>query len=209
MDPKSVLCEFFRRGACTKGFKCKYSHDLNVERKGEKIDLYSDQRENEEDNMEEWDQAKLEEVVASKGAEYKNANRPTDIVCKHFLDAVEKKQYGWFWTCPNGNKECMYRHALPPGYVLKSQMKLLLEEESANRLTVEEEIERQRVAVKSSTALNSETFANWKRQKQAAKEAELALKMADRMKQDRLRWAEMESNLHILLLIISIMSYRS
>jgi len=27
-----------------------------------------------------------------------------------------------FWQCPNG-KECKYRHALPPGYVLKSQMK--------------------------------------------------------------------------------------
>ena len=192
VDPKSVLCEFFRRGACTKGGKCKYSHDLNVERKGEKIDLYSDQREGEEDNMEEWDQAKLEEVVASRGAEYLNANRPTDIVCKHFLDAVERKQYGWFWACPNGNKECMYRHALPPGYVLKSQMKLLLEEESANRLSVEEEIEQQRLAVKSSVALNSATFAEWKRQKQATKEAELAAKMADRMKHDRLRWAEMD-----------------
>lgn len=29
-----------------------------------------------------------------------------------------------FWQCPNG-KECKYRHALPPGYVLKSQMKVL------------------------------------------------------------------------------------
>lgn len=63
-------------------------------------------------------------------------------VCKHFLDAVEKKQYGWFWSCPNGGKECMYRHALPPGYVLKSQMKALLEEES-NKLAIEDEIENQ------------------------------------------------------------------
>lgn len=36
-----------------------------------------------------------------------------------------------FWQCPNG-KECKYRHALPPGYVLKSQMKELLEQEAAN-----------------------------------------------------------------------------
>lgn len=63
-------------------------------------------------------------------------------VCKHFLDAVERKQYGWFWTCPNGGKECHYRHALPPGYVLKSQMKALLEEEG-EKLTIEEEIENQ------------------------------------------------------------------
>ena len=33
--------------------------------------------------------------------------------------------------CPNG-KECKYRHALPPGYVMKSQMKELLELEAAN-----------------------------------------------------------------------------
>jgi len=62
-------------------------------------------------------------------------------VCKYFLDAVEKKQYGWFWVCPNGGN-CHYRHALPPGYVLKSQMKALLEEES-EKITIEEEIENQ------------------------------------------------------------------
>lgn len=63
-------------------------------------------------------------------------------VCKHFLEAVEKKQYGWFWVCPNGGKECHYRHALPPGYVLKSQMKALIEEES-EKISIEEEIENQ------------------------------------------------------------------
>lgn len=30
--------------------------------------------------MEDWDQEKLESVVASKGTEYKNANKPTEIV---------------------------------------------------------------------------------------------------------------------------------
>ena len=43
MDPKSIVCEYYRQGKCTKGFKCKYSHDLNVERKGGKIDLFTDQ----------------------------------------------------------------------------------------------------------------------------------------------------------------------
>lgn len=55
---------------------------------------------------------------------------------------MEKKQYGWFWSCPNGGKECHYRHALPPGYILKSQMKALLEEES-DKIPIEEEIENQ------------------------------------------------------------------
>lgn len=44
VDPKSILCEFYKAGQCTKGFKCKFSHDLNVQRKGEKIDIYSDKR---------------------------------------------------------------------------------------------------------------------------------------------------------------------
>ncbi|PWA78243.1 zinc finger C-x8-C-x5-C-x3-H type family protein [Artemisia annua] len=143
VDPKSILCEFFKAGQCAKGFKCKFSHDLNVQRKGEKIDIFSDKRD--EGTMEDWDQETLEKVVASKGKEY-NQNKPTDIVCKHFLEAVEKKQYGWFWVCPNGGKQCHYRHALPPGYILKSQMKALLEEES-NKLAIEEEIEDQVIAV--------------------------------------------------------------
>lgn len=63
-------------------------------------------------------------------------------VCKYFLEAVEKKQYGWFWDCPNGGKDCHYRHALPPGYVLKSQMKALLEEES-EKISIEEQIENE------------------------------------------------------------------
>lgn len=35
-----------------------------------------------------------------------------------FLEAVEKSKYGWFWSCPNGTS-CIYRHALPPGFILK------------------------------------------------------------------------------------------
>jgi hypothetical protein len=62
------------------------------------------------------------------------------------LDAVEKKQYGWFWACPNGGKECHYRHALPPGYILKSQMKALLEEER-DKIPIEEEIENQVIII--------------------------------------------------------------
>lgn len=42
VDPKSIVCEYFRAGQCTKGFKCKFSHDLAVERKGGKIDLFTD-----------------------------------------------------------------------------------------------------------------------------------------------------------------------
>lgn len=81
VDPKSILCEFFKAGQCTKGFKCKFSHDLNVQRKGEKIDIYSDQRD--EETMEDWDQETLEKVVESKKTEYNNQNKPTDIQKNH------------------------------------------------------------------------------------------------------------------------------
>jgi hypothetical protein len=50
-DPKTVLCEFFKAGHCEKGNKCKFSHDLNVTRKGQKKDLYTDSR-NEKENGE-------------------------------------------------------------------------------------------------------------------------------------------------------------
>ncbi|KAI3758020.1 hypothetical protein L6452_05566 [Arctium lappa] len=187
VDPKSILCEFFKAGQCAKGFKCKFSHDLNIQRKGEKIDIFSDKRD--EGTMEDWDQETLEKVVASKGKEY-NQNKPTDIVCKHFLEAVEKKQYGWFWVCPNGNKECHYRHALPPGYILKSQMKALLEEE-ANKLAIEDEIEDQRAKVKTTTPMTTDLFMKWKRKKVEERDAGLAAQRAERAKNDRMSGREL------------------
>ncbi|KAJ6429037.1 hypothetical protein OIU84_020637 [Salix udensis] len=187
VDPKSILCEFFKAGQCSKGFKCKFSHDLNVQRKGEKIDIFSDQRD--DDTMEDWDQETLEKVVESKKNEY-NQNKPTDIVCRYFLEAVEKKQYGWFWNCPNGDKDCHYRHALPPGYVLKSQMKALLEEE-ANKIPIEEEIENQRAKLTASTPMTPDLFMQWKKKKVEEREAGLATKRAERAKNDRMSGREL------------------
>ena len=43
-DPKSVVCAYFKQGLCGKGDKCKYSHDITLERKGEKRSLYVDSR---------------------------------------------------------------------------------------------------------------------------------------------------------------------
>ncbi|KAG5243604.1 hypothetical protein OIU76_009487 [Salix suchowensis] len=187
VDPKSILCEFFKAGQCAKGFKCKFSHDLNVQRKGEKIDIYSDKRD--EETMEDWDQETLEKVVESKGKEYQQ-NKPTDIVCKYFLEAVEKRQYGWFWVCPNGGKDCHYRHALPPGYVLKSQMKALLDEE-AQKISIEEEIENQRAKTTTSTPITSELFMQWKKKKIEERDAGLAALRAERAKNDRMSGREL------------------
>ncbi|XVE61767.1 hypothetical protein DITRI_Ditri06bG0066300 [Diplodiscus trichospermus] len=187
VDPKSIVCEFYKVGQCAKGFKCKFSHDLNVQRKGEKIDIYSDKRD--KDTMEDWDQETLEKVVESKRKEYQQ-NKPTDIVCKYFLEAVEKKQYGWFWVCPNGGKDCHYRHALPPGYVLKSQMKALIEEES-EKTPIEDEIENQRAKLTTSTPMTPELFMKWKKKKIAERDESLAAQKAERAKNDRMSGREL------------------
>jgi len=122
VDPKTVLCQFYKKGHCEKGRKCKFSHDLNVERKTEKKDLYQDTREAEEAKKKEetsadWDEEKLRNVVLSKKG---NQKTTTDKVCKFFIEAVEEGKYGWFWTCPNQGDKCMYQHKLPPGFAYPS-----------------------------------------------------------------------------------------
>lgn len=119
VDPKTVVCNFWRKGNCEKGKKCKFAHDLSVERKTEKRNLYTDSREDEEDTKKvetsaDWDEEKLRSVVLSKKG---NQRTSTEKVCKFFIEAIEDGKYGWFWICPNGGDKCMYKHALPPGYV--------------------------------------------------------------------------------------------
>jgi len=154
-DPKSIVCAFFKQGKCTKGGKCKFSHDAAVERKSAKIDLYTDRRE-----------------VPQDPAYAEDEDRPnrTNIVCKYFLEAVEKGVYGWGWKCVNGST-CIYRHALPPGYKLKSKEDDDLEPEDARRL--EDSIEEQRAALKVRTPLTYELFCQWReRKKREAQEKE-------------------------------------
>ncbi|RWS26329.1 Zinc finger CCCH domain-containing protein 15-like protein [Leptotrombidium deliense] len=140
VDPKSVLCAFFKQGQCTKGDKCKFSHDLTIERKGEKRSVYCDAR-NEEDNMENWDEDKLKEVVEKKHGENERKMPKTDIICKYFLEALENNKYGWFWECPNGGDKCHYRHALPPGFVLNRDKK---KQDKKDDISIEELVEKER-----------------------------------------------------------------
>nr|XP_023027937.1 zinc finger CCCH domain-containing protein 15 homolog [Leptinotarsa decemlineata] len=162
-DPKSVVCAFFKQGQCGKGDKCKFSHDLAVERKAEKRSMYVDMRDDGDgDTMENWDEAKLKEVIEKKQG--KSAVMPTtDIICKHFLEAVEKSKYGWFWQCPAG-ENCIYRHALPPGFVLKKDKKKL--EDKENEITLDDLIEKERAALgPKQTKVTLETFLAWKKRK--------------------------------------------
>jgi len=165
-DPKSVLCAFFKQGSCTKGDKCKFSHDLTIERKAEKRSLYCDMRDDEAqaaaDTMDQWDVEKLKQVVEQKHGESDRSKPKTDIICKFFLDAVERSKYGWFWECPNG-KDCHYRHALPSGFLLKKDKK---KEEKKDEISLEDLIERERAALGSVlTKVTLVTFIAWKKRK--------------------------------------------
>ncbi|KAM6996979.1 zinc finger CCCH domain-containing protein 15 [Tautogolabrus adspersus] len=170
VDPKSVLCAFFKQGQCTKGDKCKFSHDLSMERKCEKRSVYVDERDEDlvKDTMDNWDEKKLEEVVNKKhGGENEKKKAKTQIVCKHFLDAIENNKYGWFWVCPGGADICMYRHALPPGFVLKKDKK---KEEKEEEISLEELIENERAALGPDvTRITLETFLAWKKRKRQDK----------------------------------------
>lgn len=94
------------------------------------------------------------------------------IVCKFFIEAIETQKFGWFWECPNGSN-CQYRHALPPGFVLKSQKKALDEAAKANTISLEEflEVERHKLGT-NLTPVTPESFAVWKKTRMDKKEAE-------------------------------------
>ncbi|EJU04951.1 hypothetical protein DACRYDRAFT_20523 [Dacryopinax primogenitus] len=169
VDPKTVLCMYFKTGHCDKGNKCKFSHDLNVGRKTEKRNVYSDTREEKlKDTMDTWDEEKLRNVILSK---HGNPRTTTDIVCKFFIEAIEKGMFGWFWECPNGGEKCMYKHALPPGFVLKSQKKA--DESKKDEISLEDflEVERHKLG-KNLTPVTRESFDKWKQTRQDKKMAE-------------------------------------
>ncbi|SCU97312.1 LAMI_0F09604g1_1 [Lachancea mirantina] len=166
VDPKTILCAMFKIGNCNKGARCKFSHDPNVGRRVEKKDLYQDVREEkEQDTMDQWDEEKLRKVILSK---HGNPRTTTDKVCKFFIEAVENGKYGWFWVCPNGGDKCMYKHALPEGFVLKTKEQKRLEKEALDsqpKITLEEflETERGRLNRAKLTPITVENFAVWKR----------------------------------------------
>ncbi|XP_047516787.1 zinc finger CCCH domain-containing protein 15 homolog [Pieris napi] len=174
IDPKSVVCAFFKQGQCAKGDRCKFSHDLTIERRAEKRSLYVDMRDD-DDTMDNWDEEKLKEVVEKKHGEGDKQRPTTDIICRHFLEAVERSKYGWFWECPAGTK-CIYRHALPPGFVLKRDKKKM--EEKKNEISLVDLIEKERAALgPNQTKITLETFLAWKKKK--IKEKQEALNTAE------------------------------
>ncbi|EEB90926.1 hypothetical protein MPER_10804, partial [Moniliophthora perniciosa FA553] len=186
-DPKTVLCAYFKAGQCDKGSKCKFSHDVDIGRKVEKNNLYADTREEKMAGkpswscsfilytMDQWDEEKLRSVVLSK---HGNPQTTTDASLFSLLyDALKLTElreqiFGWFWECPNGDN-CQYRHALPPGFVLKSQKKAADEAAKANTISLEDFLEVERHKLGSNlTPVTLESFAKWKKTRMDKKQAE-------------------------------------
>jgi len=170
VDPKSVLCIYFKQGKCQNGDKCGLSHDLNDENKSAKRDMYTDTRELaqiEMGDMKDWDEETLRTVLKKK-----ESGRPVNASaqsCKHFINAIESNKWGWFWECPNGNNTCVYRHALPLDYVLKKDQK----KEKLETRTLEAVLEEERAALTGTgTKVTPETFAAWKEKNRLLKEKE-------------------------------------
>lgn len=178
VDPKSVLCAFFKQGQCTKGDKCKFSHDLKIEKKSEKKSVYVDMRDEKDGGMENWDDETLRDAVEKKHGAANKAKPPTDIICKYFIDALEQSKYGWFWECPNGGSKCHYRHALPPGFVLKKDKK---KADNKPTIAMEElvEVERSKLA-HDLPKLTLESFLQWKKRKIEERKATLAKQEAEK-----------------------------
>lgn len=178
VDPKSVLCAFFKQGQCTKGDKCKFSHDLKIEKKSEKKSVYVDMRDEKEGGMENWDDETLRDAVEKKHGATNKTKPQTDIICKYFIDALEQSKYGWFWECPNGGKNCHYRHALPPGFVLKKDKKKL---ENRPVIAMEELVEVERSKLPHDLPkLTLESFLQWKKRKIEERKSKLAKEEAEK-----------------------------
>ncbi|CAO1627229.1 unnamed protein product [Sympodiomycopsis kandeliae] len=177
-DPKMFTCAYWKAGRCEKGSKCKFAHSNDPGRKTDKKDIYTDMREGEDkkdddkskDTMDKWDEQKLNSVILSK---HGNPRSTTDKVCKYFLQAVEDGKYGWFWECPNGGEKCMYKHRLPPGFVLKSQKKQLDELNKQSEISLEDFLETERHKLGTQlTPVTAESFATWKKERVDKKVAE-------------------------------------
>ena len=191
VDPKTILCEYFKHGCCAKtAEKCRFSHKMEAAtRKGgndatASRNIYDDDEADEADTMQLWDQAKLEAVIAKKHGKEANSSNETTIVCKHFLKAVEKQQYGWFWNCPGG-ADCKYKHKLPKNYVFKADLVAMMREAAMNRKSDQDELREELEKLKASgpgTPVTLDVFLEWKTNKVEARRARDEKAKAERQK---------------------------
>jgi hypothetical protein len=124
------------------------------------------------------------EFEVNKIAEQKEKKRtkvPSNIVCKFFLDAVKKKQYGWKWECPNGD-ECHYRHSLPEGYILVTAKEKQEDMTSEEYMNLEAQIDEERARISANgTKVDEKSFLEWKKKRDEFRK----LEDAERIEQEK------------------------
>jgi len=159
---KNILCAFFKAGVCNKGDDCEFAHDLNIEFNQGTFDIYTDLRDAKKNIGVEFEVNKIAEEKEKKRSKLPQSN----IVCKFFLDAVQRKIYGWKWECPNG-EDCHYKHCLPKGFIITTAKDRIQEEMTIDEYyNWEEQIdaERERIS-KTGTPVNDATFSEWKKKR--------------------------------------------
>lgn len=172
--PKSQICPYFKAGLCQKGRKCKFSHERDAG--AVKANVYQDIREDDADNMENWDQKKLEEAVNFNEGKYVNPNK-TNLPCNNFLNAIAEKKYGWFWVCPNG-VNCKYKHALPQGFVLDTKKQV-----EKREFCIETDIDDARQALTAKgTPMTYDLYVEWRAKRKIRKEKEAEERRKEELK---------------------------
>ena len=198
VDPKTILCEYFRYGCCAKtAEKCKFSHTMDEQKRSggqaaAKRNIYDDDEADETDTMELWDQAKLESVIAKKHGSEATSSNATTIICKHFLSAVETRKYGWFWSCPGG-ADCKYKHKLPKGYVFKSDLVAMMREAAMNKKSDQDELREALEKLKDGpkTPVTLEVFLKWKTNKVETRQKNDAKAREERQKKGQFTGKEL------------------
>ena len=176
-EAKNIICENFKNGYCELGDKCPFSHDLNLQYNQGTFDIYTDVRDTKK--------AMSVELEVNKIAEQKEKKRskvPSNIVCKFFLDAVKKKQYGWKWECPNGD-ECHYRHSLPQGYILVTAKEKQEDMTSEEYMNLEAQIDEERSRIRvNGTKVDEKSFLEWKKKRDEFRKIEEAERIEEEKK---------------------------
>ncbi|KAI5190186.1 hypothetical protein NECID01_0879 [Nematocida sp. AWRm77] len=155
MDPKAVLCINFKNGVCSKKEACKFSHELDQDKRLRDLQLAAESAKEKEKEREKEGAVRAEGGADAKGQDSSKEEK----ICKYYIDALKSGKHNPKWTCPNGHS-CQGKHSPPEGYVLK-------ESDQAD-ITIEEYIENERNKLpEKQTPMTEDLFHTWKKDREA------------------------------------------